>query len=182
VAEVGQKPSGFTVWLTGVPGAGKSALARALAERLNGAGRPVEILDGDEVRTTISRGLGFTKEDRDTNVERIGYVARLLARNGVAVLVAAVSPYRDARDRVKAQHEAPFFEVFVDCSIEELRRRDKGQLYSRAERGEVLHLTGVSDPYEPPLAPAVHIRTHLESVSESCVQVLGALPRNMLSL
>src|SRR5216684_6727236 len=117
--------SGFVVWFTGLSGAGKSTIANALAADLARRGRHAEVLDGDEVRTHLSKGLGFSKDDRDTNVRRIGYVARLLSRNGVAVIVAAISPYRDVREEVRRLHEAPFVEVFVDCPLEELIRRDR---------------------------------------------------------
>src|SRR5262249_57306869 len=113
-------------------------------------GRRVEILDGDEVRQNLSAGLGFSKADRDANIRRIGYVARLLSRNGVVAIAAAISPYREIRNEVRRAHEAPFIEVFVDCSLDELVRRDRKGLYSKALRGEIQNFTGVSDPYEPP--------------------------------
>ena len=145
---------GFIVWFTGLSGAGKSTLAQALKARLAGE-RPLEILDGDEVRTYLSKGLGFSKEDRDTNIRRIGYVARLLARNGAGVITAAISPYREVRDEVRrlAQEDGiPFVEVFASASIEALTARDVKGLYKKALAGEIAHFTGVSDPYEPPAA------------------------------
>jgi adenylyl-sulfate kinase len=137
---------GFTLWLTGLSGAGKSTLASTVRDELVGRGLHVEILDGDEIRTTLSRGLGFSREDRDENVRRIGFVARLLARNGIVVIAAAISPYRVARDDVRASHEVRFVEVFVDCPREEVMRRDTRGLYAKAIRGEISEVTGVSRP------------------------------------
>ena len=167
--------SGFTVWLTGCPGAGKTTVARSLADQLRSTGRGVEVLDGDDVRRAISPDLGFSRSDRDLNVQRLGYIAGLLSRNGVAAIVAAVSPYRAARDRVRHSHEAPFIEVFVDCSIEELIRRDQKGLYSGALRGDVAAMTGVSDPYERPLAPEVHLHTDREPAVDCSARVVRAL-------
>jgi len=172
--------SGFTLWFTGLSGAGKSALALAVRDHMASRGRRVEILDGDEVRAHLSKGLGFSKEDRDTNVRRIGYVARLLSRNGVIAITAAISPYRDLRDEVRRSHEAPFVEAFVDCSLDELLRRDRKGLYAKALNGEVPHFTGISDPYEPPLEPEIHIRTDRETLEESCRRVLDWLAQNGL--
>lgn len=175
-------PKGFTLWLTGCPGAGKSTLASSLREALTGEGHRVEVLDGDEVRQMIGRDLGYSKKDRDTNVERLGYIARLLSRNGVAVIVAAVSPYREAREAVRRTHQAPFVEVFVDCLMSELARRDQKGLYTRAARGEITGVTGVSDPYEPPLVPDVHLHTDRMSVPDCCRIVMDVLrTRRLLS-
>ena len=138
---------GFILWLTGLSGAGKSTLARHLAPALRQRGLPVEVLDGDEVRTNLSKGLGFSREDRDTHIRRIGYVSRLLARNGVAVISAAISPYRTVRDELRDQ-SPNFIEVFVRCPLAELVRRDVKGLYEKALRGEIQNFTGVSDPYE----------------------------------
>src|SRR5689334_13746196 len=138
---------GFTLWFTGMSGAGKSTLANLVADELRGRGHRVEVLDGDEVRTNLSKGLGFSKEDRDTNIRRIGYVARLLARNGVVAISAAISPYRDVRDEIRKQHER-FYEVYVKCPLEKLVERDVKGLYKKALAGELPHFTGVSDPYE----------------------------------
>jgi sulfate adenylyltransferase len=168
---------GYIVWLTGLSGAGKSTLAEALKARLADE-RAVEILDGDEVRTYLSKGLGFSKEDRDTNIRRIGYVARLLARNGVAVVTAAISPYREVRDEVRRLAEAdgiPFIEVFASASIEALTARDVKGLYAKAIRGEIAHFTGVSDPYEAPLRPEVTAHSDRESVSSSLGRIVRAL-------
>jgi len=159
--------AGFTLWLTGLSGAGKSTLAVAVRDEILARGLRVEILDGDEVRTNLSKGLGFSKEDRDTNIRRIGYVARLLSRNGVVAIAAAISPYRDVRGEVRRTHDAAFVEAFVDCSLDELVRRDRKGLYAKALRGELQNFTGVSDPYEPPLSPEIHIHSDRETVEES---------------
>jgi adenylylsulfate kinase len=165
---------GFTIWLTGMSGAGKSTLAAALAPALRERGLPVEVLDGDEVREHLSKGLGFSREDRDTNIRRIGYVARLLARNGVAVITAAISPYRAVRDEVRAQH-ARFLEVYVRCPLDELVRRDVKGLYAKALRGEISNFTGVSDPYEEPLHPDVVVDSSRDTVEEGLARILDAL-------
>ena len=166
---------GFTLWLTGLSGAGKSTLATAVHDVLVGRGHRVEILDGDELRANQNKDLGFSRDDRDTNVRRIGFAARVLSRSGAVAITAAISPYRDIRAEVRREHEAPFVEVFVDCAFEELLRRDPKGLYAKALRGEVRNFTGVSDPYEPPLTPDVHVRTDEESVGESTVQILRTL-------
>jgi sulfate adenylyltransferase len=169
--------AGFIVWFTGLSGAGKSTLAQALRARLAPEG-PVEVLDGDEVRLYLSRGLGFSKEDRDTNVRRIGYVARLLARNGVGVLTAAISPYREVRDEVRrlaAADGIPFVEVFADATLEALVERDVKGLYEKALAGRISHFTGVSDPYEPPVAPEVVVHTDREPVVASLGRIEAAL-------
>ncbi|HEY4869686.1 MAG TPA: adenylyl-sulfate kinase, partial [Candidatus Dormibacteraeota bacterium] len=168
--------SGFVVWLTGLSGAGKSTIAERLQTELAALGRRPEVLDGDEVRTNLSKGLGFSKEDRDTNVRRIGYVAGLLARNGSAVITAAISPYRDVRDEVRAA-TAGFVEVYVKCSLDELQRRDVKGLYRKALAGEIANFTGVSDPYEPPLRPEVVVDTERESAEESVQAILKTLAR-----
>src|ERR1700740_2983134 len=136
---------GFTLWFTGLSGAGKSTLANLAAEELRQRGHRVEILDGDEVRTNLSKGLGFSKEDRDTNIRRIGYVCKLLARNGVIAISAAISPYREIRDEVRAQHDR-FFEVYVRCPLNTLVERDVKGLSPKALKGEIGNLPGVSDP------------------------------------
>jgi sulfate adenylyltransferase len=169
-------PGGFIVWFTGLSGAGKTTLAEALRREL--APRAVEVLDGDEVRTHLSKGLGFSREDRDTNIDRIGFVARLLARNGVAVITAAIAPYAAARDEVRRRAQAdgiPFVEVFADASIEALTARDVKGLYKRALAGELPHFTGVSDPYEAPEAPDVVVRSDRETVDESLDLIWAAL-------
>jgi len=167
---------GFVVWFTGLSGAGKSTVARALATLLLERGHRLELLDGDEVRTTLSRGLGFSREDRDANIARIGYVASRLAAHGVAVLVAAISPYREARDRVRATVDH-FVEVHVATPLETCADRDVKGLYARALAGQIPQFTGVSDPYEPPLTPELVLRTEGEPVERSAGQVLACLER-----
>ena len=147
---------GFTVWLTGVSGAGKSTTAHALEQRLRATGVPVEVLDGDVVRTHLSKGLGFSKEDRDENIRRIGFVCALLSRNGVVAIAAAISPYREAREEVR-RAIGDFIEVYVSCPLDVLVARDPKGLYRKALAGELPHFTGVSDPYEAPLHPDVEI-------------------------
>jgi adenylylsulfate kinase len=174
------RASGWTLWFTGLSGAGKSTLAEAIRDEIAARGLRAEILDGDEVRTNLSKGLGFSKEDRDTNIRRIGFVARLLSRNGVVAIGAAISPYREVRDEVRRAHEAPFVEVFVDCALDELVRRDRKGLYAKALRGEIAHFTGVSDPYEPPLAPDIHVRTDRETPEESSARIVTWLEQHGL--
>jgi adenylyl-sulfate kinase len=169
---------GFTLWFTGLSGAGKSTLSEYVVGRFRERGYMVELLDGDEVRTHLSKGLGFSKEDRDTNIRRIGYVARLLARNGVIAVTAAISPYAAVRDEVRAATEADgarFVEVYVSCPIEVLADRDVKGLYRKALAGEIPHFTGVSDPYEPPARPAVTVASDKETVEESANKVLAYL-------
>jgi adenylyl-sulfate kinase len=144
------------------------------AEELRRRGYRVEVLDGDEVRTHLSKGLGFSKEDRDTNIRRIGYVCRLLARNGVVAIAAAISPYREVRDEVRREH-ARFFEVFVECPLEKLAERDVKGLYRKALAGELKGFTGVSDPYEPPLEPELVLHSDREAPAESLARLLGGL-------
>jgi adenylylsulfate kinase len=165
---------GFTLWLTGMSGAGKSTLADALAPILRERLGRVEVLDGDVVRTNLSKGLGFSKEDRDTNIRRIAFVADLLTRNGVPVIVAAISPYRATRDEARALI-GEFIEVHVDCPLRELIRRDTKGLYDKALLGEIPAFTGVSDPYEPPFNPEVVVHTDRESFCESLDSILSAL-------
>jgi adenylyl-sulfate kinase len=165
---------GFTLWFTGLSGAGKSTIANLVAGELRVRGHRVEILDGDEVRTNLSKGLGFSKEDRDTNIRRIGYVCNLLARNGVIAISAAISPYREIRDEIRRNH-ARFFEVYMKCSIEKLSERDVKGLYKRALAGEIKNFTGVSDPYEEPLNPELVLNSGNEKVDESLQKLLRTL-------
>lgn len=165
---------GFTLWFTGMSGAGKSTIANALIPKLKELGRQIEILDGDEVRTNLSKGLGFSKEDRDTNIRRIGYVAQLLTRNGAVVITAAISPYRAIRDEVRERIDN-FVEVYVKCPLETLIARDVKGLYKKALAGEIKEFTGVSDPYEEPLHPEVVVETDRETVEESANKVLARL-------
>lgn len=160
--------------MTGLSGAGKSTLAAAVAAELRRSGVPIEILDGDEVREHLSKGLGFSREDRDTNIRRIGYVAKLLSRNGVGVISAAISPYQATRDEVR-RAIPNFVEVHVNASVEECTRRDVKGLYQKALAGEIAHFTGVSDPYEAPNTPELVVHTEHESVEESAQRVLTAL-------
>lgn len=169
---------GQVIWLTGLSGAGKTTVARAIRSELAALGHRVETLDGDEVRENLSRGLTFSKEDRETNVRRIGFVARLLARNGVIVLASAISPYRQSRDDVRRSIEsdgAQFIEVFVRCPLQVLIERDVKGLYKKALAGEIENFTGISDPYEAPLAPDVVIDSSAESVEESAALILERL-------
>jgi adenylylsulfate kinase len=172
--------TGFVLWLTGLSGAGKSTIAAKLAPALAERGHRVELLDGDEVRTNLCQGLGFSREDRDTNIARIGYVAGKLAKHGVAVLVAAISPYRQARDLVRAEVDN-FVEVHVAAPVSTCAERDVKGLYAKALSGEIKHFTGVSDPYEPPLAPEVVLHTEAESVDESVEQVIAWLEASALT-
>ncbi|MDA0987744.1 MAG: adenylyl-sulfate kinase [Chloroflexi bacterium] len=169
-----RQDKGFTLWFTGLSGAGKSTIAEKVYQNLKEAGRNVEMLDGDVVRTNLSKGLGFSKEDRDTNIRRIGFVSKLLSRNGTIAIVAAISPYRDVRDEVR-EEIGDFVEVFVECSLEELTRRDVKGLYEKAIRGEIKNFTGVSDPYEEPLNPEVVVNSQHESVEESISKVMAKL-------
>lgn len=166
--------SGFTVWFTGLSGAGKSTLSGLLAQELRQRGRAVEVLDGDVVRTNLSKGLGFSREDRDTNVRRIAFVCHLLTRNGVAVLSAAISPYRQAREEAR-ELIGDFVEVYVRCPVPELVRRDVKGLYARALRGEIDHFTGISDPYEEPVHPDVVVDSGAEGVEQSLERILRHL-------
>ena len=165
---------GFTVWFTGMSGAGKSTVSRLLEQRLRGVGAKVELLDGDIVRTRLSKGLGFSKEDRDENIRRIGFVCELLSRNGAIAIVAAISPYRAVRDEVRALIPN-FVEVYVECPLEILVDRDVKGLYKKALAGEIQHFTGVSDPYEAPVSPEVTIRSWLETPEQSVAKVCDKL-------
>src|SRR5437867_6884049 len=153
---------GFTIWFTGMPGAGKTTSASLLEQRLRASGASVEMLDGDVVRTRLSKGLGFSKEDRDENIRRIGFVCELLSRNGIIAIAAVISPYRAARSDVRARIPN-FVEVHMDCPLEVLIERDAKGLYRKALAGKISHFTGISDPYEPPSSPELTIHSDRES-------------------
>ncbi|MDF2742226.1 MAG: adenylylsulfate kinase [Actinomycetia bacterium] len=172
--------TGFVLWLTGLSGAGKSTVAAKLGPVLAERGHRVELLDGDEVRTNLCQGLGFSRADRDANIARIGYVAAKLSKHGVAVLVAAISPYRQARDRVRASVDR-FVEVHVAAPVSTCAERDPKGLYAKALAGEIKNFTGVSDPYEPPLDPEIVLHTESESVDDSAHQILAWLEANQLT-
>jgi len=173
---------GFTLWFTGLSGAGKTTLAHIVEKEIRGRGLKVELLDGDVVRTNLSKGLGFSKEDRDTNIRRIGFVCRLLTRNGVVAIGSAISPYRAIRDELR-RDIGDFVEVYVECPLETLVERDVKGLYKKALAGEIKEFTGVSDPYEPPLNPEVVVHSAAETVEESAAKIirkleeLGYVPR-----
>jgi adenylyl-sulfate kinase len=168
------RQQGFVVWFTGLSGAGKTTAAKLLEDRLRASAERVEMLDGDVVRTRLSKGLGFTKDDRDENVRRMVFVCELLTRHGVIAIVAAVSPYRAVRDEARARIPK-FVEVYVECPLEVLIERDTKGLYRKALAGEIQQFTGISDPYEPPLAPEVVLHSSLETVEESVEKVWIAL-------
>ncbi len=169
-----QNERGFVVWLTGLSGAGKTTIAKSLAGRLRELGYKVEILDGDVVRQHFSKGLGFSKEDRIENILRVAYVAHLLARNGVVVITALISPYREGRDYAR-QLIGDFVEVYVNCPLDVLIERDVKGLYAKALRGEIQNFTGISDPYEPPENPEIVVETDKETVEESVEKIWRTL-------
>lgn len=167
---------GVTVWLTGLSGAGKTTLSHSLAQILWQRGYRVEILDGDVVRQHLTKGLGFSKEDRDENIRRIGFVAHLLTRNGVIVLISVISPYRQVREEVR-QLIGDFVEVYVNAPLGVCEQRDVKGLYKRARAGEIKHFTGIDDPYEAPLNPQIECRTDQETIEESTAKVLEQLEK-----
>jgi adenylyl-sulfate kinase len=167
---------GFTVLLTGMSGAGKSTAAKLLDQLLRDAGARVELLDGDLIRTHLSKGLGYTREDRNENIKRIGFVCELLSRNGIVAIVAAIAPYREARQEMRARMEN-FVEVYVKCPLDVLIARDDKGLYKKALAGEIPHFTGVSDPYEEPLHPEVTIDSSMEVPEKAVAKVWAALER-----
>lgn len=165
---------GFTLWFTGLSGAGKTTISEIVEHELRERGKKVEVLDGDIVRTNLSKGLSFSREDRNINVLRIGFVANLLTRNGVGVIVSAISPYKEPRDQVR-RRIVDFVEVFVDAPLEVCAERDVKGLYKKAYSGEIQQFTGVSDPYEPPAAPEIHLKTNEETPQESAQRVIEKL-------
>jgi adenylyl-sulfate kinase len=165
---------GFTVWFTGLSGSGKSTVSQLLEQRLRGLDATVERLDGDEIRTRLCKDLGFSKEDRDENIRRIGFVCELLSRNGVITIVAAISPYRAVRNEIRSRIRN-FIEVHVQCPLEVLVERDVKGLYKRALAGEIQHFTGISDPYEPPLTPDVTVNSAVETPEESLEKIWAVL-------
>ncbi|HZG04353.1 MAG TPA: adenylyl-sulfate kinase [Streptomyces sp.] len=175
---------GATIWLTGLPSAGKTTIAHALAGRLRDEGHRVEVLDGDEIREFLSAGLGFSREDRHTNVQRIGFVAELLASNGVKVLVPVIAPYADSREAVRKRHQAEgtaYLEVHVATPVEVCSERDVKGLYAKQAAGEISGLTGVDDPYEAPVDPDLRIEAHTETVRESADRVHALLSERGLA-
>jgi adenylyl-sulfate kinase len=167
-------PPGLTVWLTGLSSAGKTTISRLVHEALQASGERVEWLDGDAMRLGLSAGLGFTKSDRAENVRRIGFVAELLTRNGVIVLVSAISPYRELRDEMR-RRIGNFMEVYVHAPLETCEQRDVKGIYLRARARQLQHVTGLDDPYEPPLAPEIVCPTYLEAPEDSAARVLAAV-------
>ena len=166
---------GFTLWFTGLSGAGKTTISEIVERELRARGSKVEVLDGDVVRENLSKGLGFSKEDRDTNIRRIAFVANLLSRNEVPVITAAISPYRDIRDEARQMMGERFIEAYVQASVEVCEERDVKGLYAKARSGEIKEFTGVSDPYEPPENPELVLDTENQSAEESAQQILTFL-------
>jgi len=171
---------GFTLWFTGLSGAGKTTISKLVAEELRRRGSKLEILDGDVVRENLSKGLGFSKEDRDTNIRRIVFVADLLSRNGVPVITAAISPYREIRDEARRVMRDRFIEVYVKASVEVCAERDVKGLYEKAFKGEIKEFTGVSDPYEPPLSPELVLETEKQSPEQSAGKLIAYLEEREL--
>ena len=171
---------GFTLWFTGLSGAGKTTISHLVEQELRQRGSKVEVLDGDVIRENLSKGLGFSKEDRDTNIRRIAFVADLLSRNGVPVITAAISPYREIRDEARELMGDRFIEVFVKASVEVCAERDVKGLYEKAFKGEIKEFTGVSDPYEPPLNPEITLDTEHEGPEESAARLLTLLEERQL--
>jgi adenylylsulfate kinase len=171
---------GFTLWFTGLSGAGKTTISNLVHDELDNRGLDVEILDGDIVRENLSKGLGFSKEDRDTNIRRIAFVADLLSRNGVPVITAAISPYEEIRDEARATMDGRFIEAYVKASVEVCEERDVKGLYKKARSGEIKEFTGVSDPYEPPQNPELVLETESQSPEESAAQIIAFLEEREL--
>ena len=166
---------GFTLWFTGLSGSGKTTITNQLVKELRKRDVPLEVLDGDIVRENLSKGLGFSKEDRDTNIRRIAFVANLLSRNGVPVITAAISPYKEIRNEAREMMDDRFIEAYVKASVETCEERDVKGLYAKARSGEIKEFTGVSDPYEPPENPELVLETESQSPEESAAQILDYL-------
>jgi adenylylsulfate kinase len=173
---------GFCLWFTGLSGSGKTTITNILVKELRKRGSKLEVLDGDIVRQNLSKGLGFSKEDRDTNIRRVAFVADLLSRNEVPVITAAISPYRQIRDEARAKMDGRFIEAYVKASVEECEKRDVKGLYAKARSGEIKEFTGVSDPYEPPENPELEIDTEAQSPEQSAQQILAYLEERQLIL
>jgi adenylylsulfate kinase len=171
---------GFCLWFTGLSGSGKTTITNVLVKEMRKRGSKLEVLDGDIVRQNLSKGLGFSKEDRDTNIRRVAFVADLLSRNEVPVITAAISPYRQIRDEARAKMDGRFIEAYVKASVEECEKRDVKGLYAKARSGEIKEFTGVSDPYEPPENPELEIDTETQSPEESAQQILRYLEERQL--
>jgi adenylylsulfate kinase len=171
---------GFTLWFTGLSGAGKTTISKLVVSELEARGSAIEVLDGDVVRQNLSKGLGFSKEDRDTNIRRVAFVADLLSRNGVPVITAAISPYRAIRDEARAHMDGRFIEAYVKASVEECERRDVKGLYAKARAGEIKEFTGVSDPYEPPKNAEIVLETEEQTPEESAAAIIAYLDEREL--
>ena len=171
---------GFTLWFTGLSGAGKTTISHIVEKEIRDRGANIEILDGDVVRENLSKGLGFSKEDRDTNIRRIAFVADLLSRNGTPVITAAISPYREIRDEAREMMGDRFIEVYVNASVEACAERDVKGLYEKAFKGEIKEFTGVSDPYEPPLNAEITVETESEEPDESAAKIIAYLDEREL--
>ncbi len=169
---------GYCLWFTGLSGAGKTTITNLLVKELLQRGSKLEVLDGDVVRENLSKGLGFSKEDRDTNIRRIAFVANLLSRNGVPVITAAISPYREIRDEARQMMDGRFIEIYVKASVEACEERDVKGLYAKARSGEIKEFTGVSDPYEEPVDPEITVETESQSPEESAKQIVGYLEKH----
>ncbi len=166
---------GFTLWFTGLSGSGKTTISKLVVAELEARGSAIEVLDGDVVRQNLSKGLGFSKVDRDTNIRRVAFVADLLSRNGVPVITAAISPYREIRDEARQTMDGRFIEAYVKASVEECERRDVKGLYAKARAGEIKEFTGVSDPYEPPENPELVLETEDQTPEESAAAIIAYL-------
>jgi adenylylsulfate kinase len=170
-----ENDKGFCLWFTGLSGSGKTTITTLLVKEFRRRGSKLEVLDGDIVRENLSKGLGFSKEDRDTNIRRIAFVADLLSRNGVPVITAAISPYREIRDEARAKMNGRFIEIYTKAPLEVCEERDVKGLYAKARAGEIKEFTGISDPYEPPESPEILIETDKQSADESAQQILDHL-------